>query len=110
MHRAEKSSQRNKICHPLRQGQKSLYLFLGFFYSSPLSEFGKLDCTNKDLKHGSQDLLHGKNVLRPDSSKGTEIKVSTLFAFQNKYSNQNRLQLGRALHNHSCLIKNMKTK
>lgn len=74
-----------------------------------MSKLGKLDCTNKDLKNGSQDLLHGKNILRPDSSKGREIKVSALFALQNKYSNQSRLQLGRALHGHNCLTKDIKT-
>lgn len=35
---------------------------LGVFYSSPLKKFEKPDWTSKDLKHGSQDLLHGKNV------------------------------------------------
>lgn len=85
MHRAEKGSQKNKFCHSLGQGQRSIYLIIRLSPTAP--PLVNLENWTVQIKtvHGSRDLLHGKNVLRPDSSKRTEIKVSALLALQNKY-------------------------
>lgn len=51
--------------------EASIY-FYAFSTAFPFSKFGKLDCTNKDLKCASQDLLQGKKCLETRFQQGSK--------------------------------------